>query len=135
MFKLDNFFQTFKGIDKFLLIFIMLIPSSLIAGPFLPDFFIVILSIGFFYKAYKLNLKKFLFNKYSFFFILFWLYVSLRSFWADDLFFSLKASLPYIRFFIFSTAAIIKKNKKKLKRKKLVLSPVKKISGEIIENK
>ena len=102
MSKLDNFFQTFKGIDKFLLIFIMLIPSSLIAGPFLPDFFIVILSIGFFYKAYKLNLKKFLFNKYGFFFILFWLYVSLRSFWADDLFFSLKASLPYIRFFIFS---------------------------------
>jgi hypothetical protein len=35
----------------------------------------------------------------------------------------------------FSTVAIIKKNKKKLKRKKLVLSPVKKISGEIIENK
>lgn len=102
MSKLDNFFQTFKGIDKFLLIFIILIPSSLIAGPFLPDFFIVVLSIGFFYKAYKLNLKKFLFNKYSFFFILFWLYVSLRSFWADDLFFSLKASLPYIRFFIFS---------------------------------
>jgi len=102
MFKLDNFFQTFKGIDKFLLIFIILIPSSLIAGPFLPDFSIVVLSIGFFYKAYKLNLKKFLFNKYSFFFILFWLCVSLRSFWADDLFFSLKASLPYIRFFIFS---------------------------------
>jgi hypothetical protein len=35
----------------------------------------------------------------------------------------------------FSTVAIIKKNKKKLKRKKLVLSPVKKINGEIIENK
>jgi hypothetical protein len=30
---------------------------------------------------------------------------------------------------------ISKKNKKKLKRKKLVLSPVKKINGDIIENK
>jgi hypothetical protein len=35
----------------------------------------------------------------------------------------------------FLTTDINKKNKKKLKRKKLVLSPVKKISGDIIEKK
>lgn len=102
MFKLYNIFQNFKGIDKFLSILIFLIPLALITGPFLGDFFIVVLSFVFFYKVFKLNLKKFLLNGYFFFFILFWLYISLRSFWADDLFFSLKASLPYIRFFIFS---------------------------------
>ena len=102
MSKLLNFFKPFKSIDKFFLILILLIPTSLISGPFLPDVFAVILSLGFIYKAFSLNLKKYLLNKYSFFFLLFWFYVSLRSFWADDLYFSLKASLPYIRFFIFS---------------------------------
>jgi hypothetical protein len=35
----------------------------------------------------------------------------------------------------FLTTDINKKNKKKLKRKKLVLSPVKKINGDIVEKK
>ena len=102
MSKLLNFFKPFTSIDKFFLILILLIPASLISGPFLPDVFAVILSLGFIYKAFSLNLKRYLLNKYSFFFLLFWVYVSLRSFWTDDLYFSLKATLPYIRFFIFS---------------------------------
>jgi hypothetical protein len=97
-----NLFKPFKGIDKFFLILILLIPSSLISGALLPDVFVVVLSLGFIYKVVNLNKKNFLFNRYTIFFLLFWLYVSLRSFWADDLYFSLKSALPYIRFFIFS---------------------------------
>ena len=100
------FFKPFKGIDKFFLILILLIPSSLISGSFLPDLFAVVLSLGFVYKS--INSKKnlflfnFLFSKYAIFFLLFWLYISLISLWADDLYLSLKSALPYIRFFIFS---------------------------------
>ena len=97
-----NILKPFKGIDKFFLILILLIPSSLISGPLLPDVFVIVLSLGFLYKAFNLNKKIFLFNRYTIFFFLFWLYISLRSFWTDDLYFSLKSALPYIRFFIFS---------------------------------
>jgi len=97
-----TFLKPFKGIDKFFLILILLIPSSLISGPLLPDLFTVVLSLGFVYKAVNLNKKNFLFNRYTIFFLLFWLYISLRSLWADDLYLSLKSALPYIRFFISS---------------------------------
>ncbi len=74
----------------------------LVVGPFWPDLIISILSLLFvFYCIIKKNYKIFL-NYYFFFFTLFWFVCVLSSLISDNVFFSIKSSLPYIRIGIFA---------------------------------
>ena len=95
------------------LILVCLIPLCLIFSRFLADFFLVLVCILFLIQSYIE--KKNYFNNFFFkFFLIFWIIIVCRSLFSEDLFFSLKSSLPYIRFGIFALAiyCLFSNNKK-----------------------
>ena len=79
---------------------IIFLPISLISGAFLADLSVVLIDILFLYHLYKEKNFKYLNNIFFKFLIIFNIYISIRSIFADDLFFSLKSSLTYFRFTI-----------------------------------
>ena len=93
---------------------IILLPILLITGPFLSDLSIFLVDIIFLtilFKNKEKDLKKnFLFNVL----VVFNVYISLVSLFAEDIHMSLKSSLFYIRFgiYIFALNYFLKKNTK-----------------------
>ena len=88
---------------KFLLfasLLLLLIPPALVSGPFLPDLFIVFISIIYLFFN---SIKEFKLFKNIFFrlFILFYLYLVLTSFLSDHFNESIRSSITYIRFAYF----------------------------------
>ena len=81
------------------------IPPALVSGPFLPDFFIVAISIIFLF-IYKFD-KDFLYRSLFFkLFLIFNCYLVLISVFSEYLIYSIKPSLTYLRFGIFSLAIV-----------------------------
>ena len=92
-----------KKLFTFLSYLIILIPLTLITGPFIPDLIIVTLGLYYFLFSYKNN-KFYEFNNFFFkFFIIFCLYITLVSLSSLNIH-SLKSSFFYIRFGLFSLA-------------------------------
>jgi len=83
-----------------------LLPAALITGPFLSD--LIITSLGIFFLIYSLRNKQWIYynNIYTKFFCLFYSYLLISSIWAEDTMESLKSSVPYIRFFLFTLAIV-----------------------------
>ena len=83
-----------------------LLPAALITGPFLSDLIITLL--GIFFLIYSLRNKQWSYynNIYTKFFCLFYSYLLISSIWAEDTMESLKSSVPYIRFFLFTLAIV-----------------------------
>lgn len=87
-------------------ILLILIPPTLISGPFLPDLFLVIISIIFLF-IYKSNNNLLLYNTTYFkFFLIFYIYLILISIFSDHLYQSIRPSITYIRFGLFSLAIV-----------------------------
>ena len=88
-------------------ILLILIPPALISGPFLPDLFIVLISIIFLF-IYS-NSKKIILIYFSFFklFLIFFLYLIFISIISENFSQSIKPSITYIRFGIFSLAIFL----------------------------
>ena len=86
----------------------------LITGPFLPDLIVSSLSLWFLYYTFKNKIYYIYKNIYFLFFAIFWLVCILSSLLSDDILFSLKASLFYIRIGIFALfiSYLIDQNKK-----------------------
>ena len=109
--------NTYHNLLSIASILLILIPPALISGPFLPDLFIVLISIIFLF-IYINSKKKFLIN-FSFFklFLTFFIYLIFISIISENVSQSLKPSITYIRFGIFSLAIFLileeKKNFKK----------------------
>ena len=108
---LNNFFETrsqiiIKNFDvhlcNILLVLIILLPISLITGPFIPDLTIVLSTIFFLYLTFKYKLFKYFNNFIIKFLLLFWIYLVFSSLISESYLFSLKSSFFYIRFIIFS---------------------------------
>ena len=82
--------------------FFYIFPFLLISGPFLPDLLVVFLSVYFiiYYNFNKrlLSLRKNL----IFFFLVFYFYININSFFSYSPIVSFSTSLPYIRMIIFS---------------------------------
>lgn len=92
-----------KKLFTFLSYLIVLIPLTLITGPFLPDLIVILLGLYYLLFCYKNN-KFYEFNNLFFkFFIIFCLYSTLVSLSSLNVF-SLKSSFFYIRFGVFSLA-------------------------------
>lgn len=83
---------------------ILLLPFSLVTGPFIPDLSITIIALAFIYLSIKNNLRDFYTSNYSKFFLIFYLVLNLTSFFSHDPIQSLKISLVYFRYFIFALA-------------------------------
>jgi O-antigen ligase len=94
-------------------VLLILMPLALISGPFLPDLFIVLISIIF---LFILNKKKQLFVLRSNFFtlfLIFYFYLVLTSILSDNFDQSIKSSITYLRFGFFSLAVLFILNNKK----------------------
>ena len=98
-------------------ILLCLIPLALLTGPFLPDLFLSIISICFLYLAITEKDWKYFKNLFFLIFSLFYLYLVLCSLLSENVSSSLRSSLFYFRFIIFSLAVwyIINNNKNILK--------------------
>ena len=87
---------------KILSYFLLIFPPSLVTGPFLPDFILSLSSI--YFITYLIINKKiyFLLSDFSKIFILFYIFIFLRSFFVEEMLFSLKNTFFYFRFIIFA---------------------------------
>ena len=96
---------------------IILMPALLISGPFLSDLGLSLVAILFLINSIKNNLKKYYDNYYFKFFLIFCLILILSSLLSDNVLISLKNSLFYFRFGIFSLCFwyLLEKNKFLLK--------------------
>ena len=107
--KKENIYHNLLFISSLLL---FLFPAAQVSGPFLTDFFLIIISI-IFLLIYNYD-KEFNLSKSNFFklFITFYIFLIITSVLSENVLFSLKSSIPYIRFGIFSIAIffILKNN-------------------------
>ena len=87
-------------------ILICLIPSSLVFSIFIADLLVVILSIFFLIQVFKNKKFQYLNNTYFKFFFVYWLYISIISFFSEYFLESFKSSFTYIRFVIFPLVII-----------------------------
>ena len=96
---------------------IILMPGLLITGPFLPDLGISIVTILFLINSKKNNLIKYYDNIYFKLFAVFYFIIVLSSLLSNNILISLKNSLFYFRFGIFSLCFwyLLEKNDKILK--------------------
>ena len=94
---------------------ILFFPIALITGPLISDFIVVLSSLLFcyYFKFYHLKIFE---NKLILILILLWIASIISSIFSDDIFFSIKSSLFYIRVIIFSLVVylILKVKEKKL---------------------
>ena len=77
-----------KNIDKLACSLIILMPIFLVTGPFLSDLSVVIIDLAFLIIIFKEKKLHYLNNKYFNFLIILWIYFSIRSLFADDIFLS-----------------------------------------------
>ena len=87
---------------NFLSYCIYLLPILLVTGPFLPDLFISICSIIYLIICFIRNDWKYFNNIFFKIFIIFYIYILIRSLFYSIDFFVIKSSIFYIRFGIFS---------------------------------
>ena len=80
------------------------IPFALLTGPFIPDLFVSIIGIIFLILSVKEKKWHYYKNKYFLFFIIFYLYILIRSSFSANPLLSLESSLFYFRFGLFSLA-------------------------------
>jgi len=99
----------FEIIPTYIVIFM---PALLITGPFLSDLGVSIVSILFLINSKKNNLLKYYNNIYFKVFVIFWMILIISSLLSNNILVSLKNSLFYFRFGIFSLCLwyLIEKN-------------------------
>jgi len=98
-------------------VLLFLFPAALVSGPFLSDLLVIFISF-FFLLTYKSDKTLSLFKSYFFkVFAIFWIYIVISSLLSENLYLSIKSSLPYFRFGLFSLAVyLIFKNLPKSKK-------------------
>lgn len=90
-----------KNYNKFLSFLIIIFPISLVTGPLIPEVILAVVSILINYQI--IQNKKFYYYKFqfSYFFLIFWLYLITNSIFAENPLWSLKTSIFYFRYYIF----------------------------------
>jgi len=82
---------------------ILLFPFALVSGPLIPEIFLFIIVVSFFYFVFSEKKTFYLNNNFTKIFLLFFLIINISSFYNFN-FISLKSSLFYFRFGFFSLA-------------------------------
>lgn len=83
---------------NFFLLNILFLPILLVTGSFLSDLSVVLISV-LFLKFFYANINFFFKLRFFKFFFIFYFLIILSSVFSDDIIFSLKTSIPYVRFF------------------------------------
>ena len=91
-----------KIIDKIIYFLIILLPISLITGPFLSEISVLIITILFLYTSIKNKLFFYYTNTFSKFFGIFFLILIVTSLFSVDPLISLSKTIFYFRFWILS---------------------------------
>lgn len=93
-----------------------LLPIALISGPFLSDLIVSIISLIFLYITIRYNQYKYYNNIFFKLFLFYYFFLVLNSFFAEEPFVSLKVTIFYLRFGIFSLAVwyLIEQRKEKI---------------------
>ena len=86
----------------FLIIPVLLLPTFLITGPFLPDLTVTICALTMLIHIIRKNNFEYFKLKGFYIFLLFCLYILASSFFSTDIYLSLSETLFYIRFGLFS---------------------------------
>ena len=102
--------QFFLNLTSFI---IYLYPISLIFSPFLSNFFVFLIGLYGLFNIKNFQFKGLISNKFIFFFLLFWIFKTIRSFFTDYIIFSLKSSLLFVKYLLFIIGVIYIINKKK----------------------
>ena len=92
---------------------LILLPFSLLTGPFIPDLIISIVAINFLFYVFLVKDYKY-FKNGIFFLLSFYIYLLINSLISDDINQSLRSSLFYFRFIIFPFAIWLLIDKKKI---------------------
>ena len=97
------------------LIYILIcsLPYALITGPFLPDFLVTFVAILFVIISIKERMWIYYKNNFFKLFIIFYVIINLSAIFSEVPYNSIKISIPYIRFGLFSLAIILIINNKK----------------------
>ena len=113
------------NLNSILFLLLCIIPFALIWSRFIADFSLILICIIFLVKK-SFKLKNFFDNYFFKFFFVFWIIISSRSLFTEDIYFSLKSSLPFIRFAIFALAIqyLIQNNSKRIFTLLMILSPL-----------
>ncbi len=93
-----------KNITNISYILVILLPFSLLTGPFVPDLLISLITINFFVCIYLEKNYKYIKNRFFLFLISFYIYLLVNSLISNNTYQSLGSSLFYFRFIIFPFA-------------------------------
>ena len=102
--KLINirFLDTPNYADRYPSILLYLLPVALITGPFLSDLFLILIGLYFLIISLKRRLFSYYQNLFVYLFLFFYFYLLLRSFFSEDIYYSLEGCLFYFRYLFFS---------------------------------
>ena len=92
---------------NFFSLIVYLYPLTLIFSVFLSNLIVSIVVLFAIINIKDLKKNNLFKNKFFLFFIMFWLYISLRSIFSDNILFSLKSSLLFIKYFFFVLGVVI----------------------------
>lgn len=100
-----------------------LFPISIVFSNFLANFIVFYLAIYGLIILF-INENSYIKNKVIYILLLFWLYISIRSFFSSEIFYSLKSSILLIRYFLFFIAVsyMLEKDKRAIKYLTTLLS-------------
>ena len=99
-----NYYNKDHFIENIIYIFCLILPAFLIAGSFLSELSIVIISLSFLTLSLKKKLYFYYNNVFSKVFLIFFLILIICSFFSVDQLTSLKKTLVYFRYWLFSLA-------------------------------
>ena len=106
-----------SSLNRLQYILFLLLPISLVSGPFLPDLFIVIIGLTFFYQCYLLNDWSLFNTIYVKVFLIWCIFIIFSSILSSDPYLSLESSLFYFRHGLFALAVVyILRNNKNAKK-------------------
>ncbi len=90
-----------KSVLNFFSYLIIILPISIVTGPFLSD--LIVSTSAIFFLIYSIKNKNYIYFNTIFFklFFLFWVFIIISASFADEIFISLKSAIPYIRFALF----------------------------------
>lgn len=96
-----------KNIQKFsyfLVLLTLLIPFAQISGPFFTDFIISLTALSYFFVIIIFNRKFHYHNKFLNILLIFWLFILISSIFSEYKYLTLKPSITFFRFILFSFA-------------------------------